>query len=55
MLRGLSQLTFATKSAMKRLMHRSKLTSLFDHLIGAGEQCRRHGDAERPGGLEIDH
>ena len=27
----------------------------FDHLIGAGEQRRRHGEAESFGGLEIDN
>jgi hypothetical protein len=28
---------------------------LFDHLVGPGEQCRWHGEAERPSGLEIDY
>ena len=34
-------------------MQCSKSTSL-DHLIGTGEQRRRHRKAERPSGLEID-
>src|SRR5204862_829306 len=31
-----------------------QITSLFDHLVGAGEQGRRHVEAKRVGGLEID-
>jgi hypothetical protein len=45
--------TFATQSASRRHMQRSKLR-LFDHLVGAGENRIRHGQAEGLGGLEID-
>src|SRR5262245_683155 len=26
----------------------------FDHLVGAGEQCRRHGETERSRGDQVD-
>jgi hypothetical protein len=32
-------------------MHRNKLTSLFDHFVGAREQRRWYVEPKRPGGL----
>src|SRR5947209_5431933 len=42
-----------TSPAISELSRRSP-TSLYD-LVGAGEDRGRHGQAERLGGLEIDH
>src|SRR5712691_7504052 len=36
------------------MSNRSKL-SLLDHLVGSGEQRWRHGDADRPRRLRVDH
>src|ERR1700687_4822496 len=43
------------KRAIKRLMQRSKLPALFDHLVGAGKQRWWNGEAERSCGLEVNH
>ena len=37
------------------LMHRSKMGTSFDHLVGALLERQRHVEAERLGGLEVDH
>jgi hypothetical protein len=42
--------------AKNRLMLCSKSKKeLFEHLVGAGKQRGRHDDAERVGGLHVDH
>src|SRR5262245_59905598 len=46
---------FATKSARSGCEQMQQTVALFNHLVGAGEQRGRHLDAERFGGLEIDH
>jgi hypothetical protein len=49
---------FAFRDA-KRLFRQHRPTRksecLFDHLVGAGKECLRHGDAERLSGLEVDY
>jgi hypothetical protein len=37
-----------------RLMHRSKIGVSLDHLVGAGEQGRRHLDPQRLSRVEVD-
>ncbi len=40
--------------AIKRLMHRSKIAKLFDHLVSSGEDVRWYGESERLGSFEVD-
>src|SRR5262245_1941158 len=44
--------TFATQSAISGC-EQPQQQSLFDHLVGAGEQTVRHGEAERLGRVEV--
>jgi hypothetical protein len=47
--------TSASAAGMSQLGHEPTLARLFDHLVGAGEQHRRNGQAERSGGDKVYH
>jgi hypothetical protein len=45
----------SAKSGREQAQQRRAVARLFDHLVGAGEQRRRHLDAERLRGGQIDN
>ena len=47
--------TFAAHKPMSAKCQERTLASLFDHLVGAIKQGRRHGKPERLGGLQVNH
>src|SRR5262245_51704998 len=54
LLRDLPQNPFSTVSAKSGHSHCSEIF-LFDHLVGDGEQRRRHGKRKRFRSLEVEH
>jgi hypothetical protein len=45
---------FSGASGMSALGQKRTFRHSFDHLVGASKYCRRHGEAERFRGLEVD-
>ena len=52
---ALLALKVSGKPAVPDTLDSSFVRVSFDHLVGAGEQRRWHVEAERLGGLEVDH
>jgi hypothetical protein len=46
---------FCNKICQEATYAMQQIVNLFDHLIGDSKQRRRHGEAEHPGCLGIDH
>jgi len=51
---GLQRTAGPYRCATNGLMHRSKIASLLDHLVGADQQRCGKLNTERPGALEVD-
>ena len=47
--------TCAVHKPMSALCQKRTFRHSFDHLVGAGEHCRRNCEIQCLGGLEIDH